>query len=62
MDSGTKLITLGDLYADTCHCGERATYGEAKIKGPDGCVEAINTGRVFCESHIPNRLLKKVVE
>lgn len=50
------LVTLGDTYADQCECGERAYFGEASQKGPDGCVEAVRSGKVFCDKHIPQHL------
>lgn len=50
------LVSLGDMYADQCHCGERAYFGEASQKGPNGCVEAVRIGKVFCSNHIPPHL------
>lgn len=51
------LVALGDMYADTCHCGDRAYFGEASQKGPAGCVEAVRSGKVFCDKHIPRHLI-----
>jgi len=49
------VVTLGDLYADVCCvCGERGTYGVASQKGPEGCREAVEKGRVYCEEHVPD--------
>ena len=48
------LITLGDLYADSCIvCGERAEFGMSDLKGPEGCIDALRTGKTFCDKHIP---------
>ena len=54
---GLMLITLGDLWADQCECGERAEFGASTVRGPDGCAEAVRTGRVFCDKHIPAELM-----
>ncbi len=50
---GMKLVSLGDTWADVCHCGNRAYFGAASCKGPEGCREAVESGRVFCDDHIP---------
>jgi hypothetical protein len=47
------VVSLGDLYADVCYCGARAEWGVASQKGPAGCVEAIESGRVYCDKHLP---------
>ena len=48
------LVCLGDLYADTCcMCNDRAEYGRASKSGPEGCVEAIKNGTVYCDRHRP---------
>ena len=47
------IVSLGDLFADSCSiCGERACWGVASKHGPDGCVEAVRSGEVYCEKHI----------
>lgn len=51
------LVALGDTYADVCHCGERAYFGVASQSGPNGCAEAVRSGNVFCDVHIPAHLL-----
>ena len=49
------VVHLGDLYADSCSvCGCHAYYGLASTHGPEGCVEAVKAGRVFCEIHLHN--------
>ena len=51
--SSLIFVSLGDLYADRCvTCGGRAEYGIASQSGPEGCVEAIRAGRVYCEEHL----------
>ena len=48
------VISLGDLYADACAvCGCHGYYGLASVYGPEGCVEAVRNGRVYCELHLP---------
>jgi hypothetical protein len=52
--SGEVLISLGDLYADSCVvCSERADWGISRQNGPEGCMDAIKKGKVYCEKHIP---------
>jgi hypothetical protein len=52
--AGSVIVSLGDLYADSCAtCGERAEWGLAGQKGPEGCVEAVKSGRVYCREHLP---------
>lgn len=53
--TGSVLVCLGDLFADTCVvCGERAYYGLASVSGCEGCREAIRRGQTYCKTHIPN--------
>ncbi len=48
------VVSLGDLYADACAvCGCHGYYGLASVYGPEGCVEAVKNGRVYCEHHLP---------
>ena len=51
------VVSLGDLFADSCSiCGNRAEWGVASQGGPDGCREAVMSGRTFCEKHLPGGL------
>ena len=51
------VVSLGDLYADACCvCGQRGEWGMASQHGPDGCVEAIESGKVYCEAHLPQNM------
>jgi len=48
------IVSLGDTYADSCVvCGERGEWGLASKKGPEGCQEALNNGKVYCKTHLP---------
>ena len=48
------IVSLGDTYADRCVvCGERGGWGLASKKGPEGCQEALNNGKVYCKTHLP---------
>lgn len=50
----TCVVSLGDTYADTCCiCGGRGIYGLATQRGPEGCVEALKCGEVYCLDHLP---------
>jgi hypothetical protein len=51
------VVSLGDLFADSCSiCGTRAYYGTASRHGPEGCREAVTSGRVFCEECLTNQV------
>ena len=53
--TGSVLVCLGDLFADTCVvCGQRACYGLASVSGCEGCREAIRRGQTYCKEHVPN--------
>lgn len=57
--SARVLVNLGDLYASPCSvCGCNGYYGMATRSGPEGCVEAVKSGQVFCEKHLPNDELR----
>jgi|GEM_PF-6448665 len=46
-------VNLGDLYTSECAvCGCNGYYGLATKCGPEGCVEAVRAGRVYCDDHI----------
>lgn len=48
------IVSLGDTYADACKvCDGRGHFGIASQKGPEGCAEALCTGEVYCEAHLP---------
>jgi hypothetical protein len=52
--SGEFLVSLGDLYADSCIvCSERADWGIATQHGDNGCMEAVRKGQVYCKEHAP---------
>lgn len=47
-------VSLGDMYADECAvCGVHSYWGLATAHGPQGCVEAVKAGRVYCDAHLP---------
>ena len=54
MAGSMVIVSLGDTYADRCVvCGERGEWGLASKKGPEGCQEALNNGKVYCKTHLP---------
>lgn len=51
-----RVVSLGDLYAGSCAiCGKRGEWGIANQSGPEGCVEATQTGRIFCLEHLDDQ-------
>lgn len=54
VDGSMVIVSLGDIYAGACVvCGERGEWGLASRKGPEGCKEAVQNGKIYCKRDLP---------